>query len=191
MPIVFGFANYLDPADDRCARHGVSPAERVQLLDDRIRRLSSLFQLARRLRPLWSGKCSRRRLVRLRPLDFSDVLARTQYRLLDICPADFRCRQYRSGDQIVATVLCLRCPGMTARENANVAMAVSRDGLSRGACRRSAYGCANHAATRSLPGRALLRHAGRRLRCNVDALLLDLRPSGSLHAGHARFRLRF
>ena len=34
MPLVFGFANYLVAADDRRARHGVSAAERLQLLDD-------------------------------------------------------------------------------------------------------------------------------------------------------------
>jgi cytochrome c oxidase subunit 1 len=39
-------------------------------------------------------------------------------------------------------------------------------------------------------GRALLRCAGRRIGCLVDALLLDLRPSRGLHPGAARLRLR-
>ena len=52
MPILFGFANYLLPADDRRARHGFPAPERFQLLAHRIRRSSPLFQPARGQRPL-------------------------------------------------------------------------------------------------------------------------------------------
>ena len=47
MPIVFGFANYLVPLDDRRARHGVSPPECLGLLDERAGRHHSVFQLYR------------------------------------------------------------------------------------------------------------------------------------------------
>ena len=50
----------------------------------------------------------------------------------------------------------------------------------------AADGGADHAADRSLPGRPLLRHAGRRISGHLDALLLDLRTSGSLRTDHAR-----
>ena len=48
---------------------------------------------------------------------------------------------------------------------------------------------ADHADAGPLSWRALLRHAGRRLGRAVDALLLDLRPSGGLRAGAAGVRV--
>ena len=43
MPMLFGFANYLVPADDRCAGYGLPTSQCVQLLVDGVRRHSSLF----------------------------------------------------------------------------------------------------------------------------------------------------
>ena len=91
---------------------------------------------------------------------------------------------------IVATILCLRCPGMTLGKMPLLAwLNLVMAGLVLIAD-QSADGRADHAAARSLPGRALLRHAGRRLGRTLDALLLDLRPSGSLHSGDPGLRVR-
>ena len=92
---------------------------------------------------------------------------------------------------IVATISVPALSGDDARENAAAGLAESRDGRPGAACRRPADGRADHAAGRSLPGRPFLRHAGRRLRGTLDALLLDLRPSGSLRSGDSCFRFRF
>jgi hypothetical protein len=88
---------------------------------------------------------------------------------------------------IVATIISMRCPGMTLDKmpllawlnlvmSGMVLLVVS-----------PADGSANHADDRPLPWRAFLRHASRRLRHDLDALLLDLRPSGSLCAHHSVF----
>ena len=66
MPILFGFAQLPGPADDRRARHGVSPPERLEFLDDRFRRPAALLQLHRRhgsmaaARPTSAGSLTRR-----------------------------------------------------------------------------------------------------------------------------------
>ena len=55
-------------ADDRRARHGLSAAECIQLLDDGLRRAAALLQLYRRLWPVRHGHCARRGLVAYAPL---------------------------------------------------------------------------------------------------------------------------
>ena len=80
----------------------------------------------------------------------------------------------------VTTILCMRCPGMTLGKMPllawlNLVMAVLV--LLAVSPLTAAQIMLLH---RPLSGRPLLRHAGRRLGRALDALLLDLRPSGSL-----------
>ena len=92
---------------------------------------------------------------------------------------------------IIATILCMRCPGMTLGKMPlfawlNLVMAglviLAVSPLS------AAQIMLLH---RSIPWRPFLRHPGRRLGRDLDALLLDLRSSGSLRSGHSSFCFRF
>jgi hypothetical protein len=92
---------------------------------------------------------------------------------------------------IIATVLCMRCPGMTLAKMPlfawlNFVMA----GLVILAV--SPLTAADHAGDRSLLGRTFLRHSGRRLSGDLDAFLLGFRASRSLCScpPGLRFRLR-
>ena len=68
MPIIAGMSNYLDTADDRRARHGVSAAECFRLLDFSVRRHSCSISAtsartdcsARARRPMSDGLHTRR-----------------------------------------------------------------------------------------------------------------------------------
>ena len=124
-------------ADDRRARHGVPASECVQLLDDGIRRPSSLLQLGRRQRPVRRGQRARRGMVRLCSADFADILARTQHRFLDAGASGLRLRQHRHGDQHCDHDPVPALSGHDAREDAAVRLAESRDGVP-GACWPSA-----------------------------------------------------
>ena len=91
---------------------------------------------------------------------------------------------------VVTTILCMRCPGMTLGRMPLfvwLILVVGRHDAHRHA---AADRRADHAAARPLSRRALLRHAGRRLGGAVAALLLDLRPPRGLHPDAARLRLR-
>ncbi len=91
---------------------------------------------------------------------------------------------------IIATILCMRCPGMTLGKMPlfawlNLVMAV----LVLLAVSPLTAAQIMLLLDRYLGG-TFLRHAGRRLGRALDALLLDLRPSGSLRSGDSRLRLR-
>ena len=90
---------------------------------------------------------------------------------------------------IIATILCMRCPGMTLGKMPLLVMAEPGDGRPGDSRREPAFRRADHADGRPLPGRAFLRYPGRRLGGDLDAFLLDLRPSGSLHPGASRVRV--
>src|SRR5216683_3468549 len=130
-------------------------------------------------------------MVCLRALNFADILSRAQHRFLDTGPARFGVRQHRHGDQYCRHDRLHALPGNDAGENAAVGMAQSGHGGAGDTCRQPAFRGADHVACRPLPRRAFLRHAGRRLRRNLDALLLDFRPSRSLCAGYSRVRFCF
>ncbi len=170
------------PAHARRARHGVSAPQRVRLLALPLRRPAALLQLRRRRRPLWRGLGARRRLVRLRAAHRTGLLPRQQHRLLD--PRHRRSPAIGTTGtaiNLLATAASHALPGHDARPHAALRVA---DARVRGDVARrpaAAHGGAGHAAARSLPRRALLRHAGRRLGGAVAALLLDLRPSRGLH----------
>ncbi len=89
---------------------------------------------------------------------------------------------------ILTTILCMRCPGMTLNRMPlfawmNGVMAVPGADSDRPVDRG-----ADHAADRPLPGRTFLRHAGGRLGRHLDAFLLDLRTSRGLYPGAAGVR---
>ena len=86
---------------------------------------------------------------------------------------------------ILTTILCMRCPGMTLGKMPMFAWLILVMAFLVLLCRRSADGGADHAHDRPLPGRTFLRHAGRGLGRALDALLLDLRSSRSLRARDA------
>ena len=75
MPVLFGFANYLVPIDDRCARYGFSALECIQFLAVVTGGTSSLFQLSRRERPVRRWKRAGRGLVVVRAIGRPSVLA--------------------------------------------------------------------------------------------------------------------
>src|ERR1700682_85697 len=130
-------------------------------------------------------------MVCLRATHFADVFARTQHGFLDIELTGFGVRQHRHGDQYYRHGPVYALPGNDAGEDAAVGVAQSGHGSAGDTCRQPAHGCAGHAAGGPLPGWTLLRHASWRLRRNVDALLLDFRPSGSLRSGASCLCLHF
>ena len=67
--------------DDRRPRHGVSASQRVQLLDQRIRRAAALLQLSRRRGAGGSGQRARCGLVRLRATHGQGIFEGPQHRL--------------------------------------------------------------------------------------------------------------
>ena len=69
MPILFGFGNYL-----RGARHGLSPLECVELLDDRVRRPPALLQPLGGRWTVWGRQRAGRRLVGLCAADCPGLL---------------------------------------------------------------------------------------------------------------------
>ena len=91
---------------------------------------------------------------------------------------------------IIATVFCMRCKGMTLLRMPLLAWLYATVAGLVLIADQSADGSADHADDRSLPGRAFLRHAGGRFGDSVGALLLDLRTSGSVRAGAAGVCIR-
>ena len=67
--------------DDRRPGHGVSASQRVQLLDQRVRRTGALLQLSRRRGAGGSGQRARCGLVRLRATHGQGVFEGPQHRL--------------------------------------------------------------------------------------------------------------
>src|SRR6267143_4563519 len=116
-------------------------------------------------------------MVRLRTINFADIFTRPQHRLLDVGAARVWIRQHRNSNQHIGHHLMHALPGDDARENAAARLAQPYDGWPGIACRESALGCTDHVACRPLPGRTFLRYAGWRLGSDLDAFLLDLRPS--------------
>jgi cytochrome c oxidase subunit I len=125
------------------------------------------------------------------PLTSQTFSRGTQHGLLDTVAAGFRLRQHRNRDQHHRHDPVHALQGNDAREDAAVRLAQSRDGgLVILAVSPLTAAQLMLLVDRYL-GWTLLRHAGRRLGGDVDALLLDLRPSGSLCARHPGFCVRF
>ena len=85
--------------DDRRPRHGVSATQRLQLLDQRVRRAAALFQLSGRRRAGGSGQRAGCGLVRVRAAHGQSVFEGPQHRLLDHRAPRRRIRQHRRGRQ--------------------------------------------------------------------------------------------
>ena len=114
MPILFGFANYPDPSDDWRARHGVSAPECLQLLDDGVRRhcsSTSAFSAADGL--YGAGNAPDVGWFAYAPLT-SQTFSRghsTDFWTLALLVSGFG--SIGTAINIIATILCMRCPGMT------------------------------------------------------------------------------
>ena len=168
-------------ADDRRARHGVSAPECLQLLVERAQRVSAVFQLPRRERPVRRRQRAGRGVVGVRAADRARVLTGFEHRLLDDRRPRLGFRQHRHRRQPDRHDPLHALPRHDARPHAAAGLAVP-DHVRTGADRdHAALSRAADAARRPLPRRPLLRHAGRRIRHALDALLLDLRTPGSLH----------
>ena len=90
---------------------------------------------------------------------------------------------------IVATVLCMRCPGMKlSRLPLFVWLYLVTSMMVFRGCQPPHRG-ANHVDVGPLRWLPFFRYAGRGLGNPLDALLLDLRPSRGLHSHPARFRV--
>src|SRR6185436_4641134 len=155
-------------ADDRGARYGVSPAERLQFLADSVRRAAALLQFSRRQRPIWRRKCTRRRLVGILAAALKGVLAGSQRRLLDYLPASFRIWQHWYGHQYHRHRFMHAMPGNAVGPHAPAGLAQSGDVRDGPDCGDAAIRGAVDAARRSLSRRPLLRYTSRRLRYTLD-----------------------
>ena len=182
MPLVFGFANYLVPLMIGARDMAFPRLNAFSFWLTAFGGLPALFQLARRQRPVRGGQRAGRRLVRLRAADVADLLAGPQHRFLDAEPARLRLRQHRHGDQHHHDDRLHAMPRHDARADAAVRLAEPGHGRDGDPGGEPAVGRADHAARRPLSRRPFLRHAGRRLGGDLDALLLDLRPSRGLRA---------
>ncbi len=84
----------------------------------------------------------------------------------------------------VSTILCMRCPGMSFAKNAAPGLDVSGDGRDAAVYDHPINRGATHADGGPLSGRTFFRYAGRGFRCDLDALLLDLRTPGGVCPDH-------
>ena len=90
---------------------------------------------------------------------------------------------------IIATILCMRCPGMKLNRMPLLRVAQPGHGSHDPACYISTVGGTDHVAGRSIFRRTFLRCAGWRLGGAMDALLLDFWTPGSLHPDHSMLLL--
>ena len=127
MPILFGFAQLPGAADDRRAGHGVSAAECVQLLDDGVRRIPALFQFYRRKRSVRRRQRAGRGMVGVCAADGARIFAGPQHRLLDDRVLVSGFGSIGTAINIIATILCMRCPGMTLGPHAAARVAEPGD----------------------------------------------------------------
>ena len=96
-------------ASDRCARHGVSATQRLRLVGDALRRRPGVFQLRHR-------RSAGNRLVRLCPAHGTRLRPRaaTDFWILGLLVSGIG--SVSGAINLVATVLSLRCPGMSLRK---------------------------------------------------------------------------
>src|SRR6267142_747936 len=121
--------------------------------------------------------------------DLACVFSRSQRGLLDDCVAGLGVRQHLHGDQHHCNHSLYAMSRDEAQPDAAAGLVEPGHGRDGYPGRIASYRSSDHAFDRPLPWRALLRYAGRRL-CNpLDALLLDLRASGSLRSDYSGLRL--
>ena len=185
MPVLFGFANYLVPLMIGARDMAFPRLNAFSFWLTAFGGFLLYFSFSRRKRTLRRRKCTGRGMVGLRAVDRARVFAGSQLRLLDNRAAGLRIRQHRHGHQHYRHHPLHAMPGHEAQPHAAAGMAEPGDGRNGSDRDHAAIRGANHAARRSLSGRSFLRHAGRRLGSALDALLLDLRTSGSLHPDHS------
>ena len=175
---------------DRGARPRLPAPQRLRLLDSPLRRPPPPLQRDRRRRPVRGGLGARRGLVRLRPAHRPRLHPGQCHRLLESRHLRHGDRDHRHrgqpGDHHSDHAGPGDDPGPHARLRVDHAHHLGHDPRRPASPLRRP----DHAHPRPLPRRPLLRHPGGRLRRDVAALLLVLRPSRGVHPHAARLRLR-
>ena len=185
MPILFGFANYLIPLMIGARDMAYPRLNAFSFWMTAFGGLLLYFSFLGGDGLYGAGNAPDVGWFAYAPLTSQTFSRGPQHGLLDSVGIGFRRRQHRNRNQHHCHCPVHALPGNDARQDADAAVAESDDGGPGGSRRKSPHGCAIDAAGRSLPRWTLLRHAGRRLGRDVDALLLDLRPSGSVCAHHS------
>ena len=175
--------------DDRRSRHGVSAAECLQFLAFGAGWISSLLQPGGRKWALRRRQRAGRGMVGVRSADRAGVFPRPQLGLLDAVAAGFRIWKHRNRNQYHRDHFVPALPGNEAQPHALAGMAQPGDVGNGSDHDHSAIRGADHVAGGSLSRRPFLRCAGGRLGRAVDALLLDLRPSGGVRPDHSLLRV--
>ncbi len=190
MPLVFGFANYLVPLMIGARDMAFPRLNAFSFWLTAFGGLLLYFSFLGGSGLYGAGNAPDVGWFAYAPLTAKTFSPRTQHRLLDAGAAGVRLRQHRNRDQHHDHDPVHALPGDDPREDAAVRVAESHHGGTGDPGRESALRGADHVAGRPLPGRPFLRHAGGRLGGHLDALLLGLRPPGSLRARHPRLRVR-
>jgi cytochrome c oxidase subunit I len=154
--------------------------ECIQLLDLRICRSSAVLQLfgcKRAVRGRIRPRCG---LVCVCAIDGESVLARPQHGLLDVGVFLSGVGSIGTATEFVTTIICMRCKGMKMSRMPLLAwLYLVMSGLVFVTISPLTAAQIMLTMDRYL-GSHFLRYAGRRVGGAVDALLLDLRPSGGL-----------
>ena len=191
MPLVFGFANYLVPLMIGARDMAFPRLNAFSFWMTAFGGLLLYFSFIGGDGLYGAGNAPDVGWFAYAPLTSQTFSPRTQHRLLDTVAAGFRHREHGNRDQHHRHYCLHAVQGNDSGKDATVRLAQSHDGGAGDSGRQPAHGCASDAAGRSLPGRALFRYAGRRLRRDVDALLLGLRTSGSVCARDPGFFICF
>ena len=188
MPILFGIANYLVPLMIG-ARDMAFP--RLNALSFWMTLFGGLLSItvSSAARPVRRGTAPDVGWFAYAPLTAHAFSRRprTDYWALGLIVSGFG--SIGAAVNIIATIFCMRCQGMTLREMPFFVWLMLCDSWSCSCRHLAPHRRPDHAAHRPLPGRAFLRHTDRRLGDTVAALLLDLRPPGGLRPDSAGFAI--
>ncbi len=132
MPILIGIGNYLVPLHDRRPRHGLSAAQRVGVLGDAVRRPAGLFQF------LYSGGPPAIGWFAYAPLTERTFArgAGADFWALGLMVSGIG--TIAAGVNFIATILGMRCPGMTLRKGAVLRLDDALDQRADPACHSAA-----------------------------------------------------
>ncbi len=188
MPMVFGFANYLVPLMMGVRDMAFPRLNAFSFWMTAFGGLLLYYSFIGGVGLQGAGSAPDVGWLAYAPLTSKRFLARAHDRLLGAVALISRLR-HRSARRSTSSPRILHAlQGHDAVPHAAARLALSGDVRAGAARGQPAHRGADHAADRPLPGRALLRHPGRRLRGDLGALFLDLRPSRGLRAGDAGLR---
>ena len=193
MPVLFGFANYLVPLMIGARDMAFPRLNAFSFWLTALGGAAALLQLLVGGNGLYgAGNAPDVGWWAYAPLTAKAFSPGHSSDLLDNLPSRLRLRQHRHGNQYHRDNLVHPLPWNDAQPNAAACLAQPgdvRNGVDRD---HSAYPRRKSCSDGSLFRRAFFRHAGGRLRHDLDALLLDFRTSGSLHPDYSllRFHVR-